>query len=170
MFVNNKLTINDKNFMYKEAESFPLLKIARSGVVDQSAVLRKTGAMTGAVPAVFLSVPLQGASQMRTPGCSGCQQIFRRFQKIDPQLFVQHASGGGEDFCIGIAPALHKVCQNLCGDHGGGHAPFTESGCHIEIGGVLTVLSDIGDAVQRHTVLRCPVVGNYCAGIIFLYL
>ena len=78
--------------MKKEAELFPLLQIAGGGVIDEMSIFVKPGSMAGAVPAVFLSIPLQSAAQVRASGCSGCQQIFGGFQKIQSQLFVEHVS------------------------------------------------------------------------------
>ena len=96
-----------------------LLKVSRGGIVDQPAVLRKPGAMTGAVPAVLLGVPFQSTAQVGTAFWGQGQQIFCRFREIDAQLRMQHAAGGGENFRIGILLPQNQIGQKLRGHHGG---------------------------------------------------
>ena len=78
--------------MKKETKLFPLLQIAGGGVIDEMSVFVKPGSVAGAVPAVFLLIPLQSTTQMRASRDRGRQQIFGGFQKIQSQLLVEYIS------------------------------------------------------------------------------
>ena len=70
--------------------------VIRSRVVDQLAVLGKSGAVAGTVPGMLLVIIFQRTAHMGATGHSGGQQIERRFDPVDRQLGLQNTPFRGE--------------------------------------------------------------------------
>ena len=60
-------------------------------------------------------------------------------------------------FLLRVFPFHNEIGYQHGGNHGAGHAPFLKTSRHVPMGCVLRKIPNIGDAVQRHTVLRGPV-------------
>ena len=63
-----------------------LFQIPRCRVVDQPALLCKTGAVAGAIPRVLLRVPFQRAAEMGTTLGGRGQKVDHGLEAIDHQL------------------------------------------------------------------------------------
>ena len=69
-------------------------QITRCRVVDQFPGLSEAGAVTGAIPGVFLRIPFQRAAQMGTAFGRGGQQADHSLKSVDGQLGVKDGTGG----------------------------------------------------------------------------
>jgi hypothetical protein len=65
-------------------------------IIQHISVPGKPGAVAGAIPASFLSVPVKGAAHVGAPGPGKTQQIGHRFQGVYGKLLLQNAAGRGE--------------------------------------------------------------------------
>ena len=110
------------------AYSALLPEITGGGIVDEAALLRKPGPVTGAVPCVLPRIPFQRAAHVGTALCGGCEQTCCSFQGVDGQLRMEDASGRGKYIRILALFPLDEVAQEHGGHHGRRHAPFLESG------------------------------------------
>ena len=77
-----------------------LFQIPRCRVVDQPALLCKTGAVAGAIPRVLLRVPFQRAAEMGTTLGGRGQEVDHGLEAIDHQLGAKDRSGGGKHLSL----------------------------------------------------------------------
>ena len=86
-----------------------LFQIPRCRVVDQPALLCKTGAVAGAIPGVLLGIPLQRAAQVGAASCSGRQQADHGFPAIDSLLGAEDRAGRRKYFCKRMLLSLNEI-------------------------------------------------------------
>ena len=99
---------------------------------------------------------------MGTAGDSGSQQIYRGFPGIGDKLWFYDTTGRQVNMGIRVLFSHHKVCNDHSGYHSRGHSPFLKAGGSIKAGSFRGIWPDIGNMVQRHTILGSPVIFFFC--------
>ena len=136
------------------------LFIIGCGIVDQLALFGETRAVAGAIPRMLGAVVFEGAAEVWASGCSGGEESDYRIKSVDGKLRAQESARGIEKVSVWIGLPTNKVAKKIGCDHSGCHTPFVESCRHKYVRRGLGVLPDIGNIVERHTVLRCPFTDN----------
>ena len=129
-------------------------------VIDQLAMLSESRTVAGAIPGMLNAVVFEGTSEVWASGCSGGEESDYRIKSVDGKLRAQESARGIEEVSVWIGLPTNKVAKNVGGDHSVCHTPFVESCRHKYVRRGLGVLPDIGNIVERHTVLRCPFTDN----------
>ena len=70
---------------------FPMFCVFFCRIINQCAILFKSGAMAGTVPGVLLRIPFQCTSHVWTAPDGRCQQIFCCLCHIVKKLWMHHA-------------------------------------------------------------------------------
>ena len=84
-------------------------------------------AVAGAIPGMLGSVVLKGATEVRTSGCGGRENAYCRFKSVDSKLWAQNGARWIENGGVWIVFDLHKVAENIGGDHSVCHAPLVKA-------------------------------------------
>ena len=141
-------------------------KITGSRIVDELALRGEPGAVAGAIPGMLLWIPFQSAAKVGAALFGKTQEVSGGFGGIDKQLRLEHTAAWGDHLGIGISVTQQQVTQQMRPCHSVGHTPFVEAGDHIQVGCVLGIPADIGQAVQGHTVLCGPMKQRLCPRIV----
>ena len=78
------------------------LFIIGCGIVDQLALFGETRAVTGAIPRMLGAVVFEGAAEVRTSGCGGSENAYRRFKGVDSKLWAQDGARWIEKVGVGV--------------------------------------------------------------------
>ena len=108
--------------------------IIRRGVIYQLAVFGEARAVAGAIPSMLGFVVFEGATEVRTSWCGGCQKPDGRLKSVEGKLWTKNRARGIENGGIRIGFSSDKVAENVGGDHGICHAPFVKSRCDKHVG------------------------------------
>ena len=105
------------------------------GGVDKLTVFSKARAVAGAIPRMLGAVVFEGAAEVRTSGRGGRENTYRRFKSIDGKLWAQDGARWIENGGVWIVFALHKVAENIGGDHSVCHTPLVKACRNEHVGG-----------------------------------
>ena len=105
------------------------------GVVDKLTVFSKARAVTRAIPGMLGAVVFEGAAEVRTSGCGGSENAYRRFKGVDSKLWAHDSARWIENGFVGIHLALHEVAEKFGSNHGACHTPLVKARCNEDVGG-----------------------------------